>query len=98
MRYVGLMFLGMVLCGGHTAGAVEMTAGESMKVVTNGKVVSEHTRFSGNFKGVVRTTRIIWKGRLYICEDYVVRHDKITPDQVNAQVVARRYDDVKASK
>ena len=97
MRYVGLMFLGMVLCGGHTAGAVEMTAAESMKIVTNGKVVSEHTRLSGKFKDVVRTTRIIWKGRLYICEDYVVWHDKVTPDQVNAQVVARCYDDVKAT-
>ena len=92
------MFLGMVLYGGHTAGAVEMTAAESMKVITNGKVVSEHTRLSGKFKDVVRTTRIIWKGRLYICEDYVVWHDKVTPNQANAQVVARCYDDLKASK
>ena len=98
MRYVGLMFLGMVLCGGHTAGAVEMTAAESMKIVTNGKVVSEHTRLSGKWKDVVRTTRIIWKGRLYICEDYVVFHEKVTPDQANGQVVAHCYDDVKASK
>ena len=92
------MFLGMVLCGGHTAGAVEMTAAENMKVVTNGKVVSEHTRLSGKFKDVARTTRIIWKCRRYICEDYVVWDNKVTPDQVNAQVVARCYDDVKASK
>ena len=98
MRYLGLVFLGMILCRGQTAGAVQMTAAESMEVVTNGKVMSKHTRLSRKWNETIRTTRIIWKGRLYICEDYLVFHEKVTPDQVKGQVVARCFDDVKASK
>ena len=101
MRYLGLVFLGLVLWGGHTAGAVEMTAADSMEVVTNGKVVNQHIKSYGKHEfglDTYRTTRIIWKGRLYICEDYLVFHEKVTPDQVKGQVVARCFDDVKASK
>ena len=101
MRYVGLMFLGMVLCGGHTTGAAEMTAAESMKVVTNGKVVNQYIQTYGKHEDgldTVRTTRIIWKGRLYICEDYLVFHEKVTPNQANGQVVAHCFNDEKASK
>ena len=97
MRYLGLVFLGMILCRGQTAGAVQMTAAESMEVVTNGKVISEHTRLSRKWNETIRTTRIIWKSRLCICEDQVVFHEKITADQVNGQVVATCFDDEKAS-
>ena len=75
MRYVGLVFLGIVLWGGHTAGAVEMTAADSMEVVTNGKVVNQYIKTHGKHEfglDTSRTTRIIWKGRLYICQDYLV--------------------------
>jgi len=76
VRYLGLVFLGMILCKGQTAGAVQMTAAESMEVVTNGKVISEHTRHSRKWNETIRTTRIIWKSRLYICEDQVVFQEK----------------------
>ena len=101
MRYLGLVFLGIVFCGGHTAGAVEMTAAESMEVVTNGKVVNQYIQTYGKRKDgldTVRTTRIIWQGRLYICEDYLVSQERVTPDQRNRQVVATCFDDEKASK
>ena len=106
MRYLGLVFLGIVLWGGHTAGAVEMTAGWSMEIVTNGKVVDQHTQVTRNqisragltWQETVRTTRIIKGGKLYICEDYVVFHEKVTPDLVNGQVVATCFSDYKQSK
>ena len=97
MRYLGLMFLGMVIYGGHTAGAVEMTAAESMKVVTNGKVVSEHTRLTEKWKDTIRTTRIIWEGRFYICEDYVVFDPKHRLDVGTGRAVVRCFDNEKVS-
>jgi len=97
VRYLSLMFLGMVLCLGHTAAAKELTAAESMDVVTKGKVVSQYIQTYGKHKDgldTVRTTRIIWQGRLYICEDYLVFHDT----QANGQVVARCFDDENLSE
>ena len=66
MRYVGLVFLGMVLWGGQ-ASAEMLDAEEAEEVLTQGKTVSEFyegTKYAGQ-----RWTRVIYRNDLYICQD-----------------------------
>ena len=66
MRYVGLMFLGMVLWAGQ-ASADMLHAEEAEKVLTQGKTISEfyvEAKFAA-----VRYTRVIYRNDLYICRD-----------------------------
>ena len=86
----------MVLCLGHTSAAKELKAGEGMKVLMNGKVVSVYTRNTEDSTAIC-TTRIIWQGRFYICKDYVVFDPKHRLDVGTGQVVARCFDDEKVS-
>ena len=74
MRYVGLVFLGMVLWAGQ-ASAVELTIVESEKVLIKGKVVSEYYMTNKekpvDVDTITRITRVIWQSKLFVCQDFV---------------------------
>ena len=71
MRYVGLMFLGMVLWAGQVT-AEPLDAEKSLEVLVQGKTISQYygedSRYN-RMKSKVRYTRVIYRKKLYICED-----------------------------
>ena len=73
MRYVGLVFLGMVLWAGQ-AMAAELDMERSEEVLVNGKIISEHYFQPPNsYQPPVRFSRVIHDDDLFICIDRV--HD-----------------------
>ena len=76
MRYVGLVFLGMVLWTGQ-AMAAELDMERSEEVLVNGKMISEHYWQPANtYAPPVRFTRVIHDDDLFICFDSVGMKDK----------------------
>ena len=67
MRYIGLVFLGLVFWAGQ-ASAYMLSPDESLKVIIKGKTISEQYR-RGNDEDVIRWSRVVYKNKLYICSD-----------------------------
>ena len=71
MRYVGLVFLGMVLWAGQAV-AITIGSERSKSILLNGEVISE--TYNTNIRldlEYTRITRIKYRGGLYICRDNV---------------------------
>ena len=76
MRYVGLVFLGMVLWAGQ-AMAAELDMERSEEVLVNGKIISEHYFQTPNsYQPPIRFTRVIHDDDLFICIDNIRMEDK----------------------
>ena len=71
MRYLGLMFLGVVLWA-FQASAVTLDHDRSKFILFNGEILSEtyNTSLKRDFE-YTRITRIRYDGGLYICTDFV---------------------------
>ena len=71
MRYLGLMFLGMVLWA-FQASAVTLDHDRSKFILFNGEILSEtyNTSLKRDFE-YTRITRIRYNGGFYICTDFV---------------------------
>ena len=71
MRYVGLVFLGMVLWAGQVT-AEPLDDEKSLEVLVQGKTISQYygedSRYNRRGRKV-RYTRVIYRKKLYICED-----------------------------
>ena len=67
MRYVGLVFLGLVLWAGK-ASAEFFIFDDAMKIIVKGETISE--LYYGIGEDAVRYSRVIYKNKLYICSDY----------------------------
>ena len=70
MRYVGLIFLGMVLWAGQ-AMAAELDMERSEQILIKGKIVHERFIVKDRSYEFPRVTRVLYKGDLYICTDYL---------------------------
>jgi hypothetical protein len=69
VRYVGLVFLGLVLWAGQAV-ALEIDGGTSKVILEKGKIV--HERYDSSVKyPLQRVTRVFYRGNLFICTDYV---------------------------
>ncbi len=66
MRYVGLVFLGMVLWAGQ-ASAAKVDAEFALEIISQGKTIGEF--YEENVDGAYRYSRVVHNGKLYICSD-----------------------------
>ena len=71
MRYLGLVFLGMVLWAGQAV-AAELDMERSEEILVNGKIISEHYFQTPNsYQPPIQFTRVIHDDDLFICIDNV---------------------------
>ena len=71
MRYVGLVFLGMVLWAGQVT-AEAINSEKSLEVLVQGKTISQYYEADSRHNRMgrkARYTRVIYRKKLYICED-----------------------------
>ena len=68
MRYVGLVFLGMVLWAGQ-ASAERIATKEAVKILIDGRIMHQH------LSGSSLTYRVIYRGTYYICYDGLPTED-----------------------
>ena len=63
MRYLGLVFLGMVLWAGQ-ASAVKIVGKPAVKIVSEGTIIHKHV-----VNDVSLNMRVLHKGAYYVCKD-----------------------------
>ena len=68
MRYVGLVFLGLVLWAGQ-ASADQVSDKLAKRVMTQGLTIGED--YYGTGPSAKRMSRVVYKFELYICMDYL---------------------------
>ena len=67
MRYLCLVFLGLVLLAGQ-ASAAEVEAGFALKIMSEGRTIGElYQRLTDDEQ--TRISRVVYDGNLYICFD-----------------------------
>tara|TARA_B100001059_G_C17468012_1_gene395514 strand:- start:97 stop:441 length:345 start_codon:yes stop_codon:yes gene_type:complete len=76
VRYVGLVFLGLVLWTGQ-ASAELMSLKQSETIVAKGKTISEYYKRTDHQKIAVRHSRVVYNNVLFICTDYVEKFDVV---------------------
>ena len=92
MRYVGLMFVGLVLWVGQASAARIIDRQVALEIITEGKTIGESYSTLEAFDQQVnyRTSRVVYQGRLFICHDWLIAPD----DANNKQNVSYTcYDD-----
>ena len=77
MRYVGLVFLGLVLWAGQASAARIMDRQSTLEIITEGKTIGEFYTTLEVFDQQVnyRTSRVVYQGRLFICSDWLIAPD-----------------------
>jgi len=63
VRYVGLMFLGMVLWAGQASAAV-FKGKEAAEIISDGEIIHSHLR-----NDLILILRVLYKGDYFICKD-----------------------------
>ena len=68
MRYVGLVFLGMILWAGQ-AGADQVSNKQAERIITRGETIGED--YYGEGPQAKRISRVVYNLELYICMDFL---------------------------
>ena len=71
MRYLGLLFVGMVLWAGQASTDVVMNPDKAREILLNGETISEIYRADRGGEEYKRIMRIRYNDALYICTDQV---------------------------
>ena len=77
MRYLGLVFLGLVLWVGQAL-ADEVSDKLALRVITEGKNIGEN--YYGEFSKAQQMSLVVYKGDFYICMDFLAGQPLQMPD------------------